>query len=420
MKSVFLKLRSKNRNAGSEELLPLKKRLERERKIREEAEAIAEKAIRDLYEKNEELKKRERRLKEAEHIARLGNWEWNLVTGKMTWSDELYRIAGVSPDEFAPTFENFMGLVHPDDREEARKKIEDSIQERRPYSFDHRILRRDGTVLTLHSRGEPVLDAGGELVKMRGTGQDITEPKRLEDELRRKKEELERSYREMEQFSYVASHDLQEPVRKIIAFGDRLRNYLVPEKNDEGEDYLKRMQGAARRMKELIDSLLEFSTLAKQKKSFQPVNLEEVLGDVVADLETRLEECGGRVEMEKLPVVYGDALQMRRLFQNLISNSLKFRRKETPPVIKLGSRSLDGDRVEVTVEDNGIGFDEKYLGQVFEPFRRLHTREEFEGVGMGLAICQKIVQWHGGEITARSRPGEGSIFVIRLPRPAAT
>ena len=238
--------------------------------------------------------------------------------------------------------------------------------------------------------------------------------------------ELERSNRELQDFAYVASHDLQEPLRKIQAFGDRLKSVQGPKFDERGLDYLDRMQNAAGRMHTLINDLLTFSRVTTKAQPFVATDLNGICNEVVDDLETLIQTTRGRVEVTDLPTIDADPLQMRQLFQNLIANALKFHRPEVDPVVIIRSESFTGaaDRSDDTsqtkftrifVEDNGIGFDEKYLDRIFTPFQRLHGRGEYEGTGIGLAVCRKIVERHGGSLTATSVQGEGSTFIAVLP-----
>lgn len=258
--------------------------------------------------------------------------------------------------------------------------------------------------------------------------EDITVRKQAEEKLKKFAARLERSNRELQEFASVASHDLQEPLRKIQAFGDRLKTRCRDALPPEGHDYLERMQSAAARMQTLINDLLMFARVETTASPFVKVDLGQVAREVASDLETRIEREGARVEICELPVIEADPSQMRQLLQNLIGNGLKYHRKGVPPVVKIHAAVIKerrshkrpgnhptSDFSQIMVEDNGIGFDEKYLDRIFMVFQRLHGRKEYEGTGMGLAVCRKIAERHNGSITARSTPGRGSSFIVTLP-----
>ncbi len=273
--------------------------------------------------------------------------------------------------------------------------------------------RRDGTEFPVEISLSPIETEGGQWVA--SSIRDVTERKEAEKVLARTAESLARSNRELEEFTSIASHDLQEPLRKIVAFGDRLQARSREALGEEGRDYLDRMRRAAARMSTLIEDLLDLSRVGTKPEPFQRVPLASVVSEALEDLEETVTRTGGRVAVGSLPTLVASRLQMRRLFQNLIGNALKFHKEGAPPAVSVEGRSLGDGRFEIVVADNGIGFDEKYLDRVFRPFQRLHGRSEFEGTGMGLAICHKIVARHGGTLTASSRPGEGSRFVVTLP-----
>ncbi len=236
------------------------------------------------------------------------------------------------------------------------------------------------------------------------------------EELRQFTAQLEHSNRELEEFARIASHDLQEPLRKVQAFGDRLKTKYSDALPEAGREYVDRMQNATARMQDLINDLLKLSRVSTQQHPNEPVDLAALATQVLADLEVRIEETGGTVELVDLPTLHADATQMRQLLQNLIGNALKYNRPGVPPVVRVeAATSDDGQCVELTVRDNGIGFDMKHADRIFCVFQRLHGREEYEGTGVGLAVCRKIVERHQGTITAHSIVGEGSVFTVTLP-----
>jgi signal transduction histidine kinase len=245
--------------------------------------------------------------------------------------------------------------------------------------------------------------------------QTVSERQRMAAELSKKSEELARSNADLEQFAYVASHDLQAPLRRIIEFGSMLNEECGTMLNDSGRECVGHMQKSAARMQLLIKGLLTYSRVGRSGMALAPVKLSAVFQQVAEDLAPRLNETGGSLEVGEMPEVMADAVQMYQLFQNLCGNALKFIPKGAVPRVAVSWRRIEGGMVEITVKDNGIGFDEKHLEKIFKPFQRLHGEDVYPGSGIGLAVCQKIVQRHGGAITAHSRTGEGAAFVVTLP-----
>jgi light-regulated signal transduction histidine kinase (bacteriophytochrome) len=237
--------------------------------------------------------------------------------------------------------------------------------------------------------------------------------------------ELQRSNRELQDFAAIASHDLQEPLRKIQSFGDRLSATVGPNLDEDASDYLQRMQDAAARMQSLIQDLLAYSRLATRPEENRPVDLQAVVAEVLYDLEARVQATGAAVTVDELPTLSASPFQMRQLFQNLIANALKFQKPGTAPQVRITAeragatdparKRTNAKAWTIRVSDNGIGVDERYAEKIFAPFQRLHGRTEYEGTGMGLAICRRIVERHGGTINVESKPGEGTTFVITLP-----
>ncbi len=293
---------------------------------------------------------------------------------------------------------------------------------RRSQALDNVVLKAVGTPFVMMLGGLALtifllvrLDRS--IVRQKETG------KRLEDFAER----LQRSNRELEGFAHIASHDLQEPLRKVMAFGERLKSQYMDALDDKGRDYLARMHNASMRMHILINSLLMFSRVTTKAQPFEPVDLTGVAKEIVSDLEVRIQETDGHVEIGDLATIDADPMQMRQLLQNLIGNALKFSKKETHTVVKVygkmiygsgsntGTYAANEELYRLTVEDNGIGFDEKYAERIFGVFQRLHGRTEYEGAGIGLSICRKIVDRHKGKIATKSSPGEGASFIITLP-----
>jgi two-component system, LuxR family, sensor kinase FixL len=312
--------------------------------------------------------------------------------------------------------------VDPADRDRFRAEIAASGAVR---DFETRLRHRDGRVLDCLMTSTARRTADGSL-EYQGIIRDVTEQRQARAELERTAEALKRSNAELEQFAYVASHDLQEPLRKIRAFGDRLESLLDGQLEDRAADYLKRMVSAAERMGTLIENLLSYSRVSSRGAELVDVNLGQVVTDVLADLERQVASTSARVEVDRLPRLEADAVQMRQLFQNLVSNAIKYGPPDGAPEVRIEAEYLDRDgglvpasaaasRVRIRVRDNGIGFEPEYAERIFELFQRLHGRERYDGTGIGLGVCRRIVTRHGGTITAEGRPGKGATFTITLP-----
>jgi signal transduction histidine kinase len=230
--------------------------------------------------------------------------------------------------------------------------------------------------------------------------------------------ELQRSNENLQQFATIASHDLQEPLRKIQAFSDRLRDRFMVELPDPGRDYLERIRGAAKRMQDLINDLLMFSRLSAKEQTYARVPLTKIARSVLSDLEVRIEETAGKVNLGELPMIDADPIHMRQLLQNLIGNALKFSRPGVAPVVDITGEVVpepDGPMLRLVVADNGIGIEPRHHDRIFGIFERLHGRGKYEGTGVGLAVCRKIVEQHHGSITVSSVVDEGTKFTILLP-----
>jgi PAS domain S-box-containing protein len=344
-------------------------------------------------------------------------------------------------------------VLHPDDLPNTMRAWTAALKSGEPYSIEYRFKRAGDGVYRWHlGQARPIRNSQGAVERWFGTCTDIEDYKEAENKIRTMNEELEervrgrtadldrslgqlaaanqelktfslrleRSNRELQDFASVASHDLQEPLRKVQAFGDRLKAVSDGALNTQASDYLDRMLNASRRMQSLIQDLLKFARVTSQASPFLPVDLAQVTRDVLSDLEVRIAETNAQVEVGDLPTIEADAVQIRQLLQNLIGNALKFHQKGKPAGVRVfadqaGCKQTGGGMLQLVVQDDGIGFDEKYLDRIFTMFQRLHGRTEYEGTGIGLAICRKIAQRHGGDITATSTLGQGTSFLVALP-----
>ena len=256
--------------------------------------------------------------------------------------------------------------------------------------------------------------ASGEPALITAVGRDRNAEYNARRDLEEANRKLEESNRDLQDFAHIASHDLQEPLRKIIAFSDRLMKKYADDLDDDALDYLDRMSGASIRMQRLIEALLSFSRVGTTSQELEPTDLNGTLASVLLDLEVVIEETSAQIQVGELPTLNADSSQMRQLFQNLIGNALKFSKPDVAPVVSI-SASRHGSAFRIVVTDNGIGFAEKYQDKIFTVFQRLHAREEYDGSGIGLSICRRIVERHDGAIFASSSLGDGATFTITLP-----
>ena len=320
-------------------------------------------------------------------------------------------------DPAAITGHHIWEFVAEEERDASRTAVLEKMAQLRPLkTFSRDYVRKDGTRLVVEVHENLIRNSHGAVTGIRSALLDITARKRAEESLERQAKELSRSNLELQQFAYVASHDLQEPLRKIQAFGDLLKIRYADTLSEQGRDYLTRMQNAAGRMQLLINDLLSLSRAGTRRQMFASVDLNNVTKAVLSDLEIRIEQLGATVNVGSLPTIEADAVQLTQLIQNLVGNALKFHKPNESPVVTVSSKVfLETGICELTISDNGIGFDEKYLDRIFQVFQRLHGRAEYEGTGVGLAVCRRIIERHCGTITAHSIQGEGAQFVVTLP-----
>jgi len=492
----------------------------------------------------DELKKGQAQLAEAQRIAHMGSAEWDIATNAVTWSDEMFRMFGYEPAEVRPGYAEFLQRVHPDDRPAVEQNIARALRSGEPFAFDYRIVRPDGTMRMAHGEGKIVRGEGGEPARLLGTAQDITERKQIEHALRQNEartrsiietandafvaidaadvikdwnpqaeltfgwgreealgrtlaetiippahreahveglhryvltgegpmlnrrveleamdkeghlfpvemtispirwgrshifsafvrditerkraeaalanqtRELTRINSELEDFTHSVSHDLKEPLRGIEAFAGFIAEDYGDKLDEQGQRYVNVLRESAVRMKDLIDDLLQLSRIGRTRLEQAPVAMGSLVQDVSLELSFALQEKQVDLFIDpEMPTVGCDRARIREVFKNLISNAVKYNDKPHPR-IEVGYRSENGAFI-FAVRDNGIGIAPEYHEKIFKIFQRLHHREEYEGTGVGLAICKKVVEAHGGRIWVESAPGEGTTFLFTLPR----
>ncbi len=392
---------------------------------RETAESMVREEFKKLQFQNTLLEERRIILNEAESLAKMGSWKWTDRTKELAWSDGLYLIFTKKPGELV-TWNSFLENVEEDDKLPLEKFLEEVKSEKKDSAIDYRIIQEGQPrylSLTVKAHAGINSDIFGAVV-------DITERKKYEKWLERNNQELKRSNEDLEQFASVASHDLQEPLRKIRTFGDRLTAKYTATLGELGSDYIFRMQSAAGRMQLLIQDLLAFSKVSRVEVDYQLLQPVSILEEVLDDIDVLVKRERAIVQIGEIPSFYGDRLQVKRLFQNLIANAIKFHRAGVAPLVEIQGRQMQeyeilkelgiavprDEYVRMSIKDNGIGFDNKYAEQIFTIFQRLHGHAAYEGTGIGLAICRKIVANHDGYIVAKSTEQVGSEFIVIFKR----
>lgn len=363
---------------------------------------------------------------QLETVGKHGNWVWHVANNTFTFSDNLYRVLGEQPGAFKPTLDAFMEFVHPDDREKLSKDVENMMKDEDLPFIYYRIIKKDGTVKHIKGYGKLLVNEDGEK-RIVGNITDISDEIERYLELEERNLELERNNKELSEFNYVASHDLQEPLRKIQTFISRLEDKEADKFSSSGKQYLERIHVAATRMRLLIDDLLQFSRTNKPDKEFVKTNLNELLENAKQDVAETISEKQAIITNDELPSVSVIPFQMQQLFLNLLSNSLKYSKKDVSPVITIDyalvnskneallTKTIKANYHKIRFTDNGIGFDQQYASQIFELFSRLHNKQEYSGTGVGLSICKKIAENHNGFIFAEGKLDVGAVFTLYLP-----
>jgi len=379
-----------------------------------------------LKRSNEKLLITTESIKHAELIGEFFTSIWNIKTNKIIYSDNLFRLLGCEPNSFEPTIENFLKFVHPEDLQIVTLGNENILNKHKTYPRYYRIIRKDGQERYFKAIGKFIDDASGNSTHI-GVVRDVTQQHLSKLILKERNRELKQSNNELAYFNQVASHDLQEPLRKVQTLISLILERELSALSESGKDYFSRIQASVSRMRTLIDDLLLFSRTNKIDKTFEQTDLNLILKNTQFELSLSIEEKNAIIQSDRLPELKVISFQIQQLFQNLISNSLKYSKPGVVPVIKFECEQIKASDYpelnikrnkiyyKITVTDNGIGFEQQYAEKIFTIFKRLHTSAEYPGTGIGLSICKKIVENHSGYIFAEGKLGIGAVFNIFLP-----
>lgn len=363
---------------------------------------------------------------ESESIGNFSTWQWDLDADKIDYSDNQYRLLGHEPNSFVPNKATLLKFVHPDDKETFATYMDAIVEKKKLPFVYYKIIRPDYEIRYFKTTGKIVTDQQGSKI-MLGINFDITDEHLLNIELQERNKELEKSNKELASFNHVASHDLQEPLRKIQTFISRVSDADKAVMSESAKNYITKIESSAKRMRVLIDDLLLFSRTNTTKKEFIKLNLNELLDNAESELAEIIEEKKAVIRTNKLPKLSVIPYQIEQLFINLIGNSLKYSRPGVEPEISISSEKISSSEYpeileqsvkkfhKITFTDNGMGFDPQFKETIFVLFQRLHSKTDYPGTGIGLAICKKIVENHKGHITADSTIGKGSTFTVFLP-----
>ncbi len=380
------------------------------------------------------LRESERRLKEAQALAHIGNWEWNIRRNQLIWSDELYKLFGVDPRDFKGSYGDFLERVHPDDRDYVQELVRGAIRTGKPILFEHRSIRPDGALRHIQCHGAPVRDEDGTVITLLGTAQDITEQKEmtlalaaarrqledyassLEQMVGTRTAELEKSVKQLETFCYTIAHDLRAPLRSMEGFSRAILEDYAPQMDETGREYARRVMAGSKRMDQLIQDLLAYGRLTHATFPMTSVVLDELVPQIVNRFEAEMKAKGAEVEViHPLPEVWSNALVLEQVITNILGNAIKFVAPGVQPRVRIWAEETP-KAIRLSIEDNGIGIKQEHQDRIFRVFEKLHSTDEYEGTGIGLAIVNKGVERLGGRIGLHSTVGKGSRFWIELPK----
>lgn len=386
--------------------------------------------ITDEVKTKDEIQTTRELLDETEELLQFGSWAWEISTNLVTWTPGLYSLLEYKPQEVEGKIGLSFYLQHVLDEyhQTLHETILNALRTKTDFAYEYVIKTNSGNLKNISTRGKLVKDEKGEVLKMLCINRDVTAMRNFEKDQERNIRELNRSNRDLEEFAYIASHDLQEPLRKISMFTERLRAKFDKGLDKEGELFIERILASAGNMRMLIDNLLDFSRANRRSDTFDQVDLRSVLDRVISELELKIEETKADISFSgTFPTVQAVTSEMSQVFNNILSNAIKFRKPGASADITVSAAKLskqerhvlglpgNNNFYKIEVEDNGIGFEPEYSDKIFQVFQRLNGKAEYPGSGIGLAICKKIVEKHNGLVYAKSLPDQGATFTVILP-----
>lgn len=385
------------------------------------------KNYKDLMNQNIRLKIFDESSKQAEILGKYGSWLFNLEDKTFNYSDNKFRLLGYKPQSYVPNYNNLLDNVHPEDKEILASAFQ-QIEEKESFPLiRYRIIKQDTLEIRHFRTTAKIFIDRLDNKNIIGTTQDITEDYNKTQLIKLRNKELEQNNKELTEFNHVASHDLQEPLRKIQTFISRIEQKEKENLSETGKSYFEKIQEASNRMRILIDDLLQYSRTNRSEKTFENIDLNHVTSNAISELSENIAEKKAVINFDKLHHVQGIEFQLEQLFINIISNSLKYSKNEETAIVNITSKKVKAyktpklkdnskkEYLKISFEDNGLGFEQEYAEKIFLLFNRLHSKKEYPGTGVGLAICKKIVENHKGYIFAKGKPNEGAVFEIYLP-----
>ncbi len=376
----------------------------------------------ELQEKTEKLLFINKQFELARNASEFGIWDWDIVNNTLTWDHQMFRLYGFDESDFGNEYEAWQNGVHPEDREQSHQEVQDALKGIKEFDTQFRVQWPNGEVRHLRAMSN-VFFEDGKPVRMLGTNWDITKEvereqtivelnANLQTQVEDKTRDLKLINKELESFSYSVSHDLRAPLRAINGFSEAILEDFNKDVPEGAKKYLKRISANSQKMGQLIDDLLAFSRMNRKKVDYAEVDTPKLIKRIIRDV---FYDSTDTIKIEDLPSIYGDELMVNQVFTNLISNAIKYSSKERKPEIVISAEESEEDQI-ISVKDNGVGFNMEYYDKLFQVFQRLHSESEFEGTGVGLSLCAKIMHAHEGDIWAESEEGKGTIFYLKFKK----